>query len=235
MTKTPFVLACLLLLPGLSAAREERRPQRDADREVEKEAFLGIATGPVHESLRAQLGIDRGVGLIVHHVHSDSPAAEQLETHDILTKINDQILVNQDQLAVLVRNAGIGTNVNVTYMRRGAEQTASVTLGEREVREMRPLFQFGDGRGFHPEDIDRHMDRAQRGIHDALERVQREMAEARERAEEERRDREERERQERGPRDSNDERDRERDGRGDQNAPERKPQPRDETPRGEVL
>ncbi len=245
MTKTPFVLACLIFASGVSFAQEGGRPHlHESDHEPEKEAFLGIATGPVHESLRAQLGINRGVGLIVHHVHADSPAAKMLQTHDILTKIDDQILVNQDQLAVLVRNAGIGANVNVTFMRRGTEQTASVKLGEREVCEMRPLFRFGDGRGFHADDLDHHMERAQQGIHEALERVQRELAEARERAEDERRRHEERERAE-GRRDEHGEprrprmegdRDDHREGR----RPEGKPREETETgeaskPRGEVL
>lgn len=251
MTKAPTLLACFLLLPSLGFSQQERHRHHDDNHKAEKEAFLGIATGPVHESLRAQLNIDRGVGLVVHHVHSDSPAAEKLETHDILTRINDQILVNQDQLAVLVRNAGIGTNVDVTFLRRGAEQTASVTLGEREVREMRPLFQFGDGRGFHAEDLD-HLERAQRGIHEAMERVQREMSEARERAEDQRRRMEEererdehrhREREERGrPGDSRDEGDREernRDSHDDddhgEEAEERESQRGEQKPRGEVL
>ncbi len=181
-TITVRFFAILSLGAGIVCAQEggpEDRPPKP-EIEMKKEAFLGIATGPVQESLRAQLGIDEGVGLIVHHVHEDSPAAQKLEAHDVVTKFDDQILVNHDQLAVLVHNAGIGTKINLTVIRRGAEQTAAVELGEREVPKDRPLFQWRHGRG---ENIDEHLDRAQRGIHDAYERVQQQMREARERME----------------------------------------------------
>ena len=181
MTKLLSISAILSLGLGFAFAQEDdddRREHRDEQHkpEMRKEAFLGIATGPVHESLRAQLGIDDGVGLIVHHVHEESPAAEKLQAHDIIIKLDDQILINPDQLAVLVRNAGSGTKVNITLMRRGAEQTTIVELAEREVPEHRPIFEWhGDG------------EMLQRGIHEAWERVQQEMREARERIDQERR------------------------------------------------
>jgi C-terminal processing protease CtpA/Prc len=95
---------------------------------MEKRTFLGLATGPMDPSLRAQLGIPRGTGITIHHVDKDSPSGKVLQEHDVLTKFNDQILVSHDQLAVLVENSKPGDNVSLTIFRGGKEQTVTVTL-----------------------------------------------------------------------------------------------------------
>ena len=127
---------------------------------METRTFLGVATGPVDPSLRAQLSIPRGTGLTVHDVDKESPAGKALQQHDILTKYNDQILVSHDQLAVLVENSKNGDSVNLTLIRSGKEQTVSVTLAEHEVPvrpEGRPMMGFHpwmqqNGRGMQPGD-----------------------------------------------------------------------------------
>ncbi len=195
-------LLTLLFLVGSATAQNQREPKPPHNHpdkpEMRKEAFLGIATGPIHESLRAQLNIDEGFGLLVHHVHSDSPAAEKLETHDIVTKLDDQLLVNQDQLSALVRRAGIGSTINLTFIRRGDNQTVAITLGEREAPHHRPMFHFQAQGGFDPDRLQENLQQAQERILEATERMHHQMREARERMEAERdRDREARERAER--------------------------------------
>ncbi|AOS45043.1 Serine protease Do-like HtrA [Lacunisphaera limnophila] len=104
--------------------------------EMEKVAYLGVETMPVDPTMAAQLGLPRGTGLVVRRVAEGSPAAGLLQEHDILTKLDDQILVNMPQLSVLVRSHQSGNEVKLTYVRAGKEATATAKLGEREVPKL---------------------------------------------------------------------------------------------------
>ncbi len=63
--------------------------------ETESVTFLGIETGPVSPTLAAQLGLSEGTGLVVNPLVPASPAAGVLKPHDILLKLDDQILIEQ--------------------------------------------------------------------------------------------------------------------------------------------
>lgn len=101
--------------------------------EMEKVAYLGIETLPVDPTVAVQLGLPRGTGVVVRRVAKESPADGVLQEHDVLTKLDDQILVNMAQLTVLVRNRKAGDEVRLTYIRGGKEAAAKVRLGEHEV------------------------------------------------------------------------------------------------------
>ena len=104
--------------------------------EMEKVAYLGVETMPVDPTVAAQLGLPRGTGIVVRRVAEGSPADGLLKPHDVLTRLDDQILVNMDQLTVLVRNRQPGDEVKLTYVRAGKEATAKAKLGEREVPKL---------------------------------------------------------------------------------------------------
>ncbi|MEO0447567.1 MAG: PDZ domain-containing protein [Verrucomicrobiota bacterium] len=106
------------------------------EKETKMHAFLGVATMPLPASLRAQLGVEEGVGILVHTLEPKSPAADHLKPHDILLAFNDQMLVNQEQLAVLVRRAGAGSEVQLRFLRKGEEETVSTILAEREAKRL---------------------------------------------------------------------------------------------------
>jgi len=101
--------------------------------ELETVTFLGVQTGPVGPTLGAQLGLAKDHGLVVVEVVPESPAAAVLQTHDILLKFNDQILIDIRQLSVLVRSAKAGDEVTLTYLRSGKSATAMVKLGQKEM------------------------------------------------------------------------------------------------------
>lgn len=109
--------------------------------EKEVVTFLGIETSPVSPTLTAQLGLPNGSGLVVAHVVPDSPAAGALRLHDILLKLDDQILVETRQLSVLIRNHKEGDEVALTYLRGGKQAVAKVKLGKHEVPKMGALFE----------------------------------------------------------------------------------------------
>jgi serine protease Do len=121
--------------PAMPGGPMERRVQwvQALPAEMETVTFLGVQTAPVGPTLAAQLGLAKDHGLAVAEVVPDSPAAGALQTHDILLKFNDQILVDVRQLTVLVRGAKEGDDVVLTYLRAGKQATATVKLARKEM------------------------------------------------------------------------------------------------------
>jgi len=102
-------------------------------------AFLGVTSKPVTAELAAQLDLPRGVGLVVTFVEPDSPAAKAgLQEHDVLHKLNDQLLINAEQLSVLVRTFKPEDEVQLNVIRGGKPLALTATLEEREVPELLP-------------------------------------------------------------------------------------------------
>jgi hypothetical protein len=100
----------------------------------EKAAFLGVTTSPVPASLRKQVDLPRGIGLVVEQVEENSPAAAAgLEQYDVISKINDQWLVNSQQFGVLVRMNKPGDEVAITVLRQGKPQVLKAKLVEKEL------------------------------------------------------------------------------------------------------
>lgn len=108
----------------------------DDKMEKEKVTFLGVETAPVSRTLAAQLGLARDTGLVVTHVADNSPAAAVLKEDDVLAKLDDQVLVNQQQLGVLVRGKKEGDEVKLTVISGGKETLVKAKLGSHEVPKM---------------------------------------------------------------------------------------------------
>jgi len=119
--------------------------REDGPVEKEKVTYLGIETAPVSRTLSAQLGLPRDTGLVVHNVLDKSPAAELLKEDDVLTRFEDQLLVNPQQLGVLVRGKKEGDEVKLTVIRGGKELTVKVKLAVREVPKLAEGFFFNNG------------------------------------------------------------------------------------------
>ena len=107
------------------------------DVERERGAFLGISGAPVTGALREQLKLPRGVGLVVEHVQPKSAAEEAgVKRFDVLHKLDDQLLVNPHQLAVLVRTRKPGEEVKLTVIRGGESKVLSAKLTEAELEPL---------------------------------------------------------------------------------------------------
>ena len=95
-------------------------------------SYIGVITTPPPAVLTAQLGLSEGFGLVVSDVLPDSPAAAAgIQQYDVLTKFNDQQLVDSSQFATLVRALKKDSDATVTLIRKAAEQTVTVKIGER--------------------------------------------------------------------------------------------------------
>ena len=116
-------------------------PYKDKDKDKDKGpkvpvTFLGVETSSVPRVVSEQLGLAKGFGLVVDYVVPDGPAAAAgVQQNDIIKMFNDQILMEPDQLAKLVRSYPDGTNVTLTILRKNAETKVTVKLGKKEVRQ----------------------------------------------------------------------------------------------------
>ena len=128
-----------------SPGRDMRVLPRDGERrekvEMETVAFLGVETAPVSTTTGVQLGLPKGTGLVVNHVVPKSPADGVLKEHDILLKLDDQILIETRQLFVLIRTHKEGDEVVLTYLRGGQKATAKIKLGKTDAPKMTDVFE----------------------------------------------------------------------------------------------
>jgi serine protease Do len=95
--------------------------------------FLGVETSQVPTVVSEQLGLSKGLGLVVEYVVPDSPAAAAgIQQNDILKMLNDQILIEPSQLRKLLQTFSDGTDVTLTILRKGQEQKVTVKLTKKE-------------------------------------------------------------------------------------------------------
>ncbi len=127
-----------------AAARVGKFLEKRIAGKKEKVTFLGVAAEPVGDEVRAQLPLQAGEGLAVRHVMPESPAGKAgVVEHDILTRLDDQILVSGDQLRALVKMRKPGDSVKLTFLRKGEKKEATVALTEHEVEVERDnVFRF---------------------------------------------------------------------------------------------
>jgi serine protease Do len=107
--------------------------------EKEKAAYLGVSATPEMPAvLRKQLGLPKRVGMLVEHVDPDGPAkAAGVQKDDILHKLGDQLIINQHQLAALVRTHKPGSEVTLTVIRQAKQEQITVKLMEKELPKLR--------------------------------------------------------------------------------------------------
>src|SRR5213079_604543 len=94
--------------------------------------FLGVETSQVPDVVSEQLGLAKGLGLVVEYVVPNSPAASAgIQQNDILKMLNDQILIEPSQLRKLLQTFSDGTDVTLTILRKGQEQKITVKLSKK--------------------------------------------------------------------------------------------------------
>ena len=119
------ILATAIALPVLAA---------DNDKATAKKAtgtYLGVAMDQIPPLTRAQLDIPKGVGVAVSYVAKDSPAEKAgLKANDIITKLDDQLIINAQQLQTLIESRKAGDETTITYYRKGKKQTTKAKLAK---------------------------------------------------------------------------------------------------------
>src|SRR6266496_3346509 len=93
--------------------------------------FLGVETSQVPDVVSEQLGLAKGLGLVVEYVVPNSPAASAgIQQNDIL-----KMLIEPSQLRKLLQTFSDGTDVTLTILRKGQEQKITVKLAKKEMPE----------------------------------------------------------------------------------------------------
>jgi hypothetical protein len=101
-----------------------------------KATYLGVTAQPISPALNSQLNLPKGLGLVVTHVVPEGPADKAgLQRHDVLHKLGDQLLVNFEQFAVLIRLHETGEQATLSVIRGGEPIEITATLDEHEVPE----------------------------------------------------------------------------------------------------
>ena len=169
--KIAIVMAMLVGVCGAALAlAPEAPPELVFLPPMEKVTFLGIAMRPLGREEGKKLNLPIGVGVKVDFVEKGSPAAtlsadfvrrvsEKLRMNgrtvadlvvkagDVLTKLDDQIVVNPEQMTALVRMHKPGDKVKLTFVRDGGEQQVEAVLAQKEV-PVQPERHDDDGPGF---------------------------------------------------------------------------------------
>src|SRR5881296_1703803 len=107
--------------------------------------FLGVETSQVPNVVSEQLGLTKGLGLVVDYVVPNSPAAlAGVQQNDILKMLNDQILMEPTQLRKLLQTFSEGTEVTLTILRKGQEQKITVKLAKKEMPQRHSMMPGGN-------------------------------------------------------------------------------------------
>jgi hypothetical protein len=107
--------------------------------------FLGVETSQVPDVVSEQLGLAKGLGLVVEYVEPNSPAASAgIQQNDILKMLNDQILIEPSQLRKLLQTFPEGTEVTLTILRKGKEQKITAKLAKKEVPQRHSMIPGGN-------------------------------------------------------------------------------------------
>ena len=111
--------------PG-DAPRDGQDPQQAAK---DRGPWLGVRVEEAPPALRDQLGLGEGQGVVINAIASEGPAAKSgLRVNDILLKLDETALGTAQDLRDALDGHQPGDRVTLTYLRRGQESRATVTL-----------------------------------------------------------------------------------------------------------
>ena len=138
--KPTFIAALLLVVQSLAATGESAsprvpQPRRAPESSQAPRAWLGLRVAKPDATVAAQLpSLPPGIGFLVKSLDEGGPAqvAGLLEM-DLLWKIGDQMLVNEAQLATLLRLSKPADEVVLSAFRGGKPLEVRLKLGEAPV------------------------------------------------------------------------------------------------------
>lgn len=121
-------------------AEQESQAEEAHQQAVAEAAFLGINTAPLGTEARRTLDLAPGTALIIRSIGPGTPAKEAgLLSGDVLVRLNDQLLINSQQLAVLVRTFAPGDEVSLHVLRNGEPIELKATLAGRVIQPSRTI------------------------------------------------------------------------------------------------
>jgi len=120
-----------LPVPGAPQPVPETVPEIRRSRMVCDSGWLGMRLTKPDATIAAQIpSLPVGVGFVVKAIDPGGPAeTAKLETFDVVWKYDDQLLVNEAQLATLLRLSKAGAEVKLAVFRGGQPVDAKIKLG----------------------------------------------------------------------------------------------------------
>jgi hypothetical protein len=121
--------ACLVAGPLAAAdpARSHLLPVSELVASPASAKGMGMTLSRASPVLRRQLALTRGAGLVVDAVTPGSRAARAgFEPHDVIVRLDDQLLVLPEQLDALLEAAEQGDGLSCTVLRGGRELALSL-------------------------------------------------------------------------------------------------------------
>jgi serine protease Do len=93
--------------------------------------WIGVQIQPVTPDIAESLGLKKPGGALVSEPQPDSPALKAgIEAGDVITTVNGNELRDARELARRIGGMAPGTSVKLGIVRKGAEKTVTLTLGE---------------------------------------------------------------------------------------------------------
>jgi len=133
-----WVASATLADEPLLPARSHLLPVSEIARPPVSGAGLGITLSRATVVLRQQLALKRGAGLVVDQVASGSPAqAAGFLQHDVLVRLDDQLLVLPQQFDALLEAAEPDDPLECTVLRGGRE--VAIPLGRKPDPPVTPF------------------------------------------------------------------------------------------------
>ena len=136
--KPSFIIPLLVAQTVFSAA-EPRTPQPRVTPMATQapSVWMGLKIAKPDETITAHVpSLPQGIGFVVKSIDEGGPAeAAGLREFDLVWKLGDQMLVNEAQLATLLRLSKPGEEVVISGFRGGKPLDVKLKLGEAPVLE----------------------------------------------------------------------------------------------------
>ncbi len=101
-----------------------------------RRGWLGVRIQPVTDDIAESLGMDRAMGALIAGIIKDGPVDDgSLQAGDVVISFDGKTIDNMRDLPRIVADTTVGKEVEVVIMRKGEEQTVTVTLGRLEDGE----------------------------------------------------------------------------------------------------
>jgi len=101
------------------------------DKGMVTRGWIGVQIQPVTEEMTEALGLKKPEGALIADVQANSPAAKaSIASGDVITGVNGQPLKDAHELARAIGSMAPHSTVKLAVIRKGKEQSVSVTLGE---------------------------------------------------------------------------------------------------------
>ena len=92
--------------------------------------YLGVQVQPVTKDIADGLGLDKAKGALVDHAEAGTPAAKAgLKSGDVIESVNGTPINDAKELSRKIAGIKPGAKVELTYLRGGKSDTATVELG----------------------------------------------------------------------------------------------------------